>query len=98
MELGPRGIRVATINPGPYRTGYNDSGVEAMFQWWDETTALLDKPDFSDYLDRQYDPQEMIDAMVEVIPADHHPYRTVCPEISLQQDKEFESQVWAAKA
>lgn len=96
MELGPRGIRVATINPGPYRTGYNDTGVEAMFQWRNDTSALLERPDFSQYLDNQYDPQEMIDAMVRVIPMDHHPYRTVCPELSLAQDKEFESQVWAS--
>ncbi|MGW3608128.1 SDR family oxidoreductase [Micromonospora sp. NPDC005161] len=97
MELGPRGIRVVTINPGPYRTGYNDTGVEATFQWWNDTSALLERPDFSDYLDSQYDPQEMIDNMVRVIPMDHHPYRTVCPAVSLEQDKEFEAQVWTSK-
>ncbi|MBM0224146.1 MULTISPECIES: SDR family oxidoreductase [Micromonospora] len=95
-EMEPRGIRVAVINPGPFRTGYNDTGVEAMYQWWEPATALLDPPDFRDYLDNQYDPQEMVDAMVEVIPADHHPYRTVRPAASLQQDKDFESRVWAA--
>jgi hypothetical protein len=68
-----------------------------MFQRWSETTALLQPPDFSDYLDNQYDPQEMIDTMVEVIPADHHPYRTVRPEPTVEQDRQFESQVWAAK-
>jgi NAD(P)-dependent dehydrogenase (short-subunit alcohol dehydrogenase family) len=96
-ELGPRGIRVATINPGPYRTGYNDTGVAAMFQWWNEDTALLRRPDFSEYLDNQFDPQEMIDAMVEVVPAEHHPYRTVRPDLTLKQDKDFESQVWSAQ-
>jgi NAD(P)-dependent dehydrogenase (short-subunit alcohol dehydrogenase family) len=96
-ELEPRGIRVATINPGPYRTGYNDTGVEAMYEWWDEETALLQRPDLSGYLDNQFDPQEMIDAMVEVIPAEHHPYRTVRPDATLAQAKEFEAQVWAAR-
>ncbi|MEW2331961.1 SDR family oxidoreductase [Micromonospora chersina] len=95
-ELGPRGIRVAVINPGPFRTGYNDTGVEAMYQWWSPATALLDPPDFRDYLDNQYDPQEMVDAMVRMIPAEGHPYRTVRPEVMLRGDKEFESQVWAA--
>lgn len=97
MELGPRGIGVATINPGPYRTGYNDTGVDAMFQWWSAETGVLQPPEFRDYLDNQYDPQEMIDAMVQTIPADHHPYRTVRPERSLEQDKEFESQAWASR-
>jgi len=96
-ELEPRGIRVGTINPGPYRTGYNDTGVEAMSQWWKPEATLLDRPDFSAYLDNQYDPQEMIDVMVEVIPADDHPYRTVRPDVSLKQDKDFEAQVWEAR-
>ncbi|MGN9909669.1 SDR family oxidoreductase [Phytohabitans sp. LJ34] len=97
-ELGPRGIRVATINPGPFHTGFNDTGVEAMYEWWRPETALLDSPDFSSYLDNQYDPQEMIDTMVRVIPSDEHPYRTVFPEATRQQGKEFEAEVWAAKA
>ncbi|GAA4460528.1 SDR family oxidoreductase [Phytohabitans houttuyneae] len=97
-ELGPRGVRVATINPGPYHTGFNDSGVEAMYQWWRPETALLDRPDFGAYLDNQYDPAEMIDTMVRVIPADDHPYRVVCPDVSLQQDKDFEQEVWSARA
>jgi len=97
-ELGPRGVHVATINPGPYHTGFNDTGVEAMYQWWRPETALLDRPNFKSYLDDQYDPQEMIDTMVRVIPSDDHPYRTVCPDVTLQQEKDFEAEVWAARA
>lgn len=58
LELAPRGIRVGTINPGPYLTGYNDTGVEAMSPWRNDERALLERPDFSDYLDRPFDPQE----------------------------------------
>ncbi|KKJ93818.1 SDR family oxidoreductase [Micromonospora sp. HK10] len=95
-ELEPRGVRVATINPGPYRTGYNDTGVEAMDQWWDGSSALLDRPDLSDYLANQDDPQEMVDEMVRVIPAAHHPYRTTRPEGLRERLREFEAQVWDA--
>ena len=31
-ELKPYGIEVATVNPGPYRTGFNDTGMEAQDQ------------------------------------------------------------------
>ncbi|MET8911428.1 SDR family oxidoreductase [Micromonospora sp. NPDC004551] len=95
-ELEPRGVRVAVINPGPYRTGYNDTGVEAMSQWWDASTALLDRPDFADYLEHQRDPQEMIEEMVRVIPAERHPFRTAYPDQLGEQLREFESQVWDA--
>jgi NAD(P)-dependent dehydrogenase (short-subunit alcohol dehydrogenase family) len=95
-ELGPRGIRVATINPGPYHTGFNDTGVEAMYQWWRPETALLDRPDFSSYLDNQFDPQEMIDTMVRVIPSDNHPYRTVHPAQTVEEAKTFEAETWKA--
>ncbi|MBQ1062336.1 SDR family oxidoreductase [Micromonospora sp. C41] len=96
-ELEPRGVRVAVINPGPYRTGYNDTGVETMSQWWDESTALLPRPDFGDYLGHQRDPQEMTDEMVRAVPADDgHPYRTTCPPSLREQLREFESQVWDA--
>ncbi|MDQ7908349.1 SDR family oxidoreductase [Phytohabitans sp. ZYX-F-186] len=97
-ELGPRGVRVATINPGPYHTGFNDTGVEAMGQWWRPEGALLPRPDFSEYLDDQYDPQDMIDEMVRVIPSDDHPYRVVHPDASQRQAKEFEAEVWCARA
>jgi len=50
-ELGPRGIQVANHQSRPVPNGFNDTGVEAMFEWWDETSALLQRPDFSDYLD-----------------------------------------------
>lgn len=33
-ELEPYGVKVATINPGAYRTGFNDTGMEAQDQWW----------------------------------------------------------------
>ncbi|MET7968829.1 SDR family oxidoreductase [Micromonospora sp. NPDC005305] len=97
-ELEPRGVRVAVVNPGPYRTGYNDTGVEAMSQWWDPSTALLDRPDFADYLEHQRDPEEMVEEMVRVIPADRHPFRTAWPEEMRQQLREFESQVWDTTA
>jgi NAD(P)-dependent dehydrogenase (short-subunit alcohol dehydrogenase family) len=95
-ELEPRGIQVATINPGPYRTGYNDTGAETMLQWWDESTALLDRPDFGDYLAHQRDPREMVEEMVRVIPADHHRFRTVHPPELRDQLRQFEADVWDA--
>ena len=79
-ELEPYGIKVATINPGPYLTGFNDTGAVSMLQWYDPQSDLIKLPEAGNVLAHQFNPQEMVDVMVKVIPSDHHPFRTVYPE------------------
>ncbi|NVK43791.1 MAG: SDR family oxidoreductase [Oceanospirillaceae bacterium] len=92
-ELEPYGVQVATVNPGAYRTGFNDTGMEAMDQWWDQGERVVahwpKRP-----LDKQHDPQEMIDAMIEVIASDHHAYRTVKPKAAEDMVKQEQSEIW----
>lgn len=86
-ELKEFGIQVQTINPGPFFTGFNERGVEAAYRWLDDdinftsrasykaqTDALLDKPEM------RLDPDDMIGKMVELIPADTGPFRTIYPK------------------
>ena len=76
-ELEPYSVKVTTINPGAFLTGFNDTGAESVYHWYDPDKNLIKLPDFRDIFTHQNDPQEMIDIMVEVIPSDHRPYRTV---------------------
>ncbi|HQJ09388.1 MAG TPA: SDR family oxidoreductase [Deltaproteobacteria bacterium] len=96
-ELEPCGIKVATINPGPYLTGFNDTGAISMLEWYDPAKGLIKLPDAGSASSHQYDPQDMIDVMVRLIPADHHPYRTVHPEELVGNLKQFEAGVWNAE-
>jgi short-subunit dehydrogenase len=96
VELEPLGISVATIAPGIFGTGFNDTGAESMEQWRDADTALVPVPDMSGMLNSQYDPQEMIDAMVEVIPAKKHLYRTMRPEQTVGEIKATQAEQWDA--
>jgi len=86
-ELKEFGIRVQTINPGPFFTGFNERGVEAAYRWLDDdvnftsrasykaqTDALLDKPEM------RLNPEDMIARMVELIPAETGPFRTIYPK------------------
>ncbi|KAA0695612.1 short-chain dehydrogenase [Neorhizobium sp. P12A] len=86
-ELKEFGIQVQTINPGPYFTGFNERMVESAYRWLDDTVnftsrasykaqtdALIDKPEM------RLDPNDMIAKMVELIPEQAGPFRTIFPK------------------
>lgn len=97
-ELAPFGIKVATVNPGVFGTGFNDTGAESFVQWYDADKAVVPMPDFSGSLVDQADPQEMIDAMVEIIPADEHLYRTMRPLTTIDAARQWQATEWSQNA
>lgn len=97
-ELEPLGVKVATVNPGVFGTGFNDTGAESYVQWYDEDQAVVKMPDFSASLTGQADPQEMIDAMVEIIPAEEHLYRTMRPLDTIEAAKQWQETEWTQNA
>ncbi|HZF83751.1 MAG TPA: SDR family oxidoreductase [Burkholderiaceae bacterium] len=97
-ELAPFGIQVATVNPGVFGTGFNDTGAESYVQWYDAGKAVVPMPDFSASLDGQADPQEMIDAMVEIIPAKEHLYRTMRPLGTIDAARQWQETEWTQNA
>ena len=97
-ELEPHGVKVATVNPGVFGTGFNDTGAESFVQWYDADKAVVPMPDFSASLLNQADPQEMIDAMVEIIPAEKHLYRTMRPLATIDVAKQWQATEWSQNA
>ncbi|WP_194820201.1 SDR family oxidoreductase [Nocardia sp. XZ_19_385] len=97
-ELEPHGVKVATVNPGVFGTGFNDTGAESYVQWYNPDTAVVPMPDFSASLADQADPQEMIDAMVEVIATTEHLYRTMRPMETVAAAKQWQETEWAQNA
>ncbi|TXH70455.1 MAG: SDR family oxidoreductase [Thiothrix sp.] len=99
-ELKPLGITVATINPGPYRTGFNDRMYESAHQWFDAAKHFTPEQPLRDIQgglaspESQYDPQEMIAKMIEVIPAEQHLFRTMLPAAVEQWCKEYQQNQW----
>ena len=43
-ELAPYGVKVATVNPGIFGTGFNDTGAESYKQWYDAASAIVPMP------------------------------------------------------
>jgi len=99
-ELSPYGVTVATINPGPYRTGFNDRMYETVDQWFIEGQNFTEAQPIRDIQNSiaspegQFDPQEMIAKMVEVIPSDHHAFRTMVPKSTEDWCKEYQLKQW----
>jgi NADP-dependent 3-hydroxy acid dehydrogenase YdfG len=97
-ELAPYGVKVATVNPGIFGTGFNDTGAESFVQWYNADSAVVPMADFKEALAGQADPQEMIDAMVEVIPAKEHLYRTMRPMATIDAAKQWQATEWSQNA
>jgi len=66
-ELKPKGITVATVQPGFYLTGFNDTALEASSYWYDPETAILPGWEGPYTLVGQEDPRPMVDVIVKVI-------------------------------
>ncbi|MFE3187979.1 SDR family oxidoreductase [Nocardia sp. NPDC059240] len=98
LAQGGTGITVQTINPGAYDTGFNDRLGDSTFHWQDDAVNFTSRSSiekvFSEIMQRQYDPQDMIDKMVEVIGADKGNYRTVWPLATEELVKQVQQDAW----
>jgi NAD(P)-dependent dehydrogenase (short-subunit alcohol dehydrogenase family) len=100
-ELAPYNIKVQTINPGPYLTGFNETMAETAFRWLDDSRnfnkranvkarfdAMLATPD------GRLDPNEMIAAMVRIVPSDVGTFRNVVPRTIEDFLKKHHTEAW----
>ncbi len=77
QELEPYGIKVQTINPGAFYRGYNETMADAPFRWLDDSKHVTKRAAlrqvFDSFLkapDGHLDAREMIEGMIEIVPAD----------------------------
>lgn len=88
-EMDPYGVEVIKLNPGPYATGFNDAMVDGV----DEQLAPAGGAAELDLaagtrtrmLGNQLDPQEIVDAMVELCTATDVPFETFKPDNILER-------------
>ena len=74
-ELAPVGIDVTLLNPGPYDTGFNDRMADSMWEWFGEDAVTAAATPLFEMMrsfvtENQMDPQEVVDAMVELVEAE----------------------------
>jgi NAD(P)-dependent dehydrogenase (short-subunit alcohol dehydrogenase family) len=101
QELEPFGIKVQTINPGAYLTGYNETMADTAFRWLNDsrnfTKRAVLRQTFDDLLatrEGHLDPEEMITRMIEIVPAETGKFRNVCPQFVEDMLKKSQSEAW----
>lgn len=96
QELQEFNIEVATINPGPYLTGFNDREFETWKDWQEVDETVFDYENLAFPME-QYDPEEVIEPSVKVILGETKKYRNVIPESMVSMIKDMRSGLWDKK-
>lgn len=96
QELQEFNIEVATINPGPYLTGFNDREFETWKDWQEVDETVFDYENLAFPME-QYDPEEVIEPSVKVILGETKKYRNVIPESMVSMIKDMRSELWDKK-
>ena len=101
QELAPFGIKVQTINPGAYLTGYNETMADTAFRWLDDSRNFTKRKALRDTFDSllgtpegSLDPSEMVDRMIEIVPADSGKFRNVVPQFVEDMLKKSQADAW----
>jgi NAD(P)-dependent dehydrogenase (short-subunit alcohol dehydrogenase family) len=100
-ELKPFNIKVQTINPGAYLTGYNETMADTPFRWLDDENNFTSRAAMRETFDSllgtpqgRLDPREMIDKMIEIVPAETGKFRNVVPQFVEDMLKQHQLDAW----
>ncbi|UJR83707.1 SDR family oxidoreductase [Sandaracinus amylolyticus] len=104
QELAPYGIKVQTINPGAFYTGYNETMADTPFRWLDDSKNFTKRAslraEFDAFLsapDGHLDAREMVERMIEIVPADEGKFRNVVPRAVEDMLKAHQIAAWENK-
>jgi short-subunit dehydrogenase len=100
-ELAPHGVQVLTFQPGPYKTGFNDRMWDTSGRWMNPKTHFTRVSDMAGtaaILDSQFDPQEAIKALVDLVQAKTPRFRNVVPLATEEAIRASQEAAWTRKA
>jgi NAD(P)-dependent dehydrogenase (short-subunit alcohol dehydrogenase family) len=97
LELQEFGIEVATINPGPFLTGFNDRGFQAWQSWEDDASERLFDYSKLAFPRAQFDPEPVYATMTAVAAGEIDTYRNLEPKSMLAETKSNIEAPWNKK-
>lgn len=93
-EMLEFGVQVATVNPGPFLTGFNDRMFETWKTWRDDPTARVFDYSKLDFPHEQFDPEPVITTTLQVLLDNDGAYRNVVPLDYPKQVKVQQQEAW----
>jgi NAD(P)-dependent dehydrogenase (short-subunit alcohol dehydrogenase family) len=97
LELQEFGIEVATVNPGPFLTGFNDRGFETWRSWEDQPSERLFDYSKLAFPRAQFDPEPVYATMTAVAAGEIDTYRNLEPKSMMAETKSNMEAPWNRK-
>ena len=97
LELQEFGVEVATVNPGPFLTGFNDRGFQTWQSWDDEPSERLYDYSQLSFPRAQFDPEPVYATLTAVAAGEVETFRNLEPKSMLGETKHNIEAVWDKK-
>jgi len=97
-ELQEFGVSVATINPGPYLTGFNDAALWATRDWNDDPSKRVFDYDKLSFPFEQFDPAEVFSSICDVITGKSALFRNVVAPKLVEGVHHQSQEIWTRKS
>ncbi len=97
-ELQEYNIEVATVNPGPFLTGFNDRGFDTWKSWIDEPSERLFDYSKLAFPRAQFDPEPVYATLTAVAAGEVTAFRNLEPKSMIEETKQNIEKPWSMKA
>ncbi|MGI5176054.1 SDR family oxidoreductase [Dactylosporangium sp. CA-152071] len=93
-ELREFGIEVATVNPGPFLTGFNDRMFQTWKSWEDDASERLFDYSKLAFPRAQFDPEPVYETLTAVAAGEVDSYRNLEPASMIEETKRLIEAPW----
>ena len=97
VELQEFGIEVATVNPGPFLTGFNDRGFDVPSGWEDDASERLFDYSALAFPRPQFDPEPVFATLTAVAAGEVETFRNLEPKSMMEETKANMEKAWTKK-
>jgi NAD(P)-dependent dehydrogenase (short-subunit alcohol dehydrogenase family) len=97
LELQEFGVEVATMNPGPFLTGFNDRGFQTWESWEDDPSERLFDYSKLAFPRAQFDPEPVYATLTAIAAGEIDTFRNLEPKSMLEETKVNIDNVWTKK-
>ena len=97
LELQEFGVEVATVNPGPFLTGFNDRMFQTWESWEDDPSERLFDYSKLAFPRAQFDPEPVYATMTAVAAGEVDTYRNLEPKSMIAETKSLQEAPWDKK-